>query len=92
VAYLEFMHSIIVPMTSEINECVIISDDVWDFEHYYSDAELRSRPFTVKDKISWAYHTYNDDKTAIIETRVVYKHPINVLRELDLNRYYGMGL
>jgi hypothetical protein len=90
VAYLEFMHSIIVPMTSEINECVVISDDVWDFEHYYSDAELRSRPFTVKDKICYIEHIYNADRSAIIETKVKYKHPINVIRELDLNRHYGM--
>jgi hypothetical protein len=89
--YLEFMHSIIVPITSEINGCVIISDDVWDFEHHYSDAELRSRPFIVKDKIGWAQHIYNEDHTTIIETRIIYKHPINVLRELDLNRHYGIN-
>jgi hypothetical protein len=89
-AYLEFMHSIIVPITSEINECVIISDDVWDFEHHYSDAQLRSRPFSVTDKICSVQHTYNSDRTTIIESRVVYKYPINVLRELDLNRHFGV--
>jgi hypothetical protein len=89
-AYLEFMHSIIVPITSEINECVIISDDVWDFEHYYSDSQLRSRPFSVTDKVSCVEHMYNADRTAIIETRILYKYPINVLRELDLNRHYGI--
>lgn len=87
--YEEFLHSIIVPISREINECSIESDDFGDAIWYYSDSQLRSVPFNLREKIAEIDHTYNDDNTAIIETTIKYKHPINVLHTIDINRYYA---
>jgi hypothetical protein len=88
--YLTFLNDIIVPITSEIMECQIHSDDYGDLTWYYSDSELRNVRFCLEDKIKNIEHTYNEDKTEILETRVIYKHSIKKKQFLDLNRSYGL--
>ncbi len=88
--YLTFLKDIIVPITSEIMECQIHSDDYGDFTWYYSDSELRNIHFRLEDKIKHIEHTYNENKTEILETRIIYKHSIKKKDFLDLNRSYGL--
>lgn len=88
--YMDFMKDIIVPITSEISYCEIESDDYGDMKWYYSDSQLRNIRFNLQDKIKSIEHIYNEDKTEIYETRVIYKHSIKALQFLDLNREYGM--
>ena len=90
-AYEKFMKDIIVPMTSEISECSIKSDDFGDAQWLYSDSDLRRVSFNLCDKIKFIEHKYNEDKTEILETRVVYKHSIKTKQYLDLDREYGRG-
>ena len=87
--YLEFMKDIIVPISSEIIFCEIESDDYGNMKWLYSDSELRGVRFCLQDKIKSIQHIYNEDKTEIYETRVVYKHSIKQSQLLDLNRGYG---
>ncbi len=88
--YLDFMKDIIVPITSEISHCEIESDDYGPMKWYYTDSQLRNIRFNLQDKIKSIEHIYNEDKTEIYETRVIYKHSIKALQFLDLNREYGM--
>ncbi len=87
--YEKFLKDIIVPITSEIIECQIESDDYGDMIWYYSDSELRNIYFKLEDRIKNIEHTYNDDMSEILETRVVYKHSIKKKYFLDLQRAYG---
>ncbi len=84
--YLTFMKEVIVPISSEITECSIESDDVWLFTQHYTESELRNVPFNLKDNIKHVQHTYSEDGSEIYETRVVYKHPIKKLHFTDLSR------
>lgn len=88
--YKTFLEDIIVHISSEIIECEIESDDMGDVITKYSDAELRNIHFHLPDKIKSIEHIYNEDKTEIVETRVVYKHSIKKIQFLDLDRAYGL--
>jgi hypothetical protein len=90
-----FVKDILVPITSEILECRIVSDDdeegseeqmqnAWVF----TDLELRGGCFILKDYIKEIEHTYNEDRTEILETRVVYKRSIPQRLFLDLDGAY----
>jgi hypothetical protein len=87
--YKIFLRDIIVPITSEITECNIESDDFGEFIDYFTDTELRNIPFELKHKIKTIEHTYSDDGSEIAETRVIYKHSIPKIQFLDLDRSYG---
>jgi len=87
-AYETFLKDVIVPMTSEILTCVIESDDFGDARYVYSDAELRNVMFSLRDMIKVVEHTYNEDRSEILESRVVYKRSIPRRLFLDLNRAY----
>jgi hypothetical protein len=87
--YVSFMKDIIVPMTSEIAECSIESDDYGCHTWEYTDSQLRDVQFILSNKIRNIQHTYNSDHSEITETRVVYKHPIKRHQFIDLNRAYS---
>ena len=87
--YLTFMKDIIAEISSEIYDCSIKSDDYGDMEWIYTDSQLRGLRFNLQNKIKSIEHIYNDDKTEIYETRVIYKHSIKELNFIDLNREYG---
>jgi hypothetical protein len=87
--YEKFLKDIIVPITSEIIECEIESDDYGDTKWHYSDSELRNVSFRLEDKVKSIEHTYNEDMSEILETRVIYKHSIKKKYFLDLQRAYG---
>ena len=90
-AYETFLKEIVAPMTSEILECEIESDDFGDARYVYSDAELRNVVFSLRDAIRTVTHTYSDDGNEILESRVVYKRSIPRRLFLDLNRAYRRG-
>jgi hypothetical protein len=90
-AYERFLKDIIVPISEEIYECHIESDDFGDAVWHYTDSELRGMHFSLQDKIKRVEHIYNDEGTEIIESRVIYKHSIKLGQLLDLNRCYGKG-
>ncbi len=83
-----FLKDIIVPMTSEIYTCSIKSDDCGYDTWTYTDAELRNIPFRLVDKVKSVEHVYNEDRTEIIETRVIYKHGVPKIQFVDLERAY----
>lgn len=87
-AYFTFLEDIIVYISSEISHCSIY-DDSSDITRVYTDSRLRGTLFSLEDKVKSIEHTYNDDMTEIIETRVVYKHSIKKIQFIDLNRSYG---
>lgn len=87
-AYLVFLKDIIVHISSEISQCSIY-DDSSDITRSYTDSELRGKRFYLEDNIKSIEHTYNEDMTEIIETRVIYKHSIKKIHFIDLNRAYG---
>lgn len=87
-AYFTFLEDIIVPISSEIHKCSIY-DDSSDITRVYTDSRLRGRLFSLGDNVKTIEHTYNEDMTEIIETRVVYKHSIKKIQFVDLNRSYG---
>lgn len=87
--YLSFLKDIIVPISSEITDCNIESDDYGDMEWDYTDSQLRNIRFNLQDKIKSIEHIYSEDKSEIYETRVVYKHSIKQINFIDLNREYG---
>lgn len=86
--YVTFVKDILVPITSEITYCEIESDDYGDYRYRYTDAELRNIHFNLRDKIKSVEHIYNEDRTEILESRVVYKHSIRQIHFLDLDRAY----
>ncbi len=86
--YETFLKDIIVPISSLIIECEIESDDYGDCVWKYTDSELRNIHFHLKDKVKYIQHTYNEDRTEIIETRIVYKHSIQKHQFVDLDRCY----
>jgi hypothetical protein len=88
--YETFLKDIIVPISSEIHICTIESDDNGDCIYDYTDAQLRGVHFHLPNKIKYVEHVYNEDKTEILETRVVYKHNIRKIQFLDLDRAYGL--
>lgn len=90
-AYERFLKDVIVPISEEIYDCQIESDDFGDCIWHYSDSELRDVHFSLRDKIKHVEHIYNEDRTEIIESRVTYKHSIKLKQLLDLNRSYGKG-
>lgn len=87
--YVQFMKDIIVPISSEITECSVESDDYGCHTWYYTDSQLRDINFVLKDKILTTYHKYSADGSEITETRVIYKHPIKSIQFRDLNAAYG---
>lgn len=87
-AYFTFIDDIILPISSEISQCSIY-DDSSDITRVYTDSELRNTLFSLGDKVKTIEHTYNEDRTEIIETRVIYKHNIKKIQFIDLNREYG---
>lgn len=87
-AYETFLKEIVAPMTSEILECEIESDDFGDARYVYSDAELRNIVFSLRDAVKTVRHTYSEDGNEILESRVVYKHSIPRRLFLDLDRAY----
>ena len=87
--YLTFLKDIIVPISSEITDCNIESDDYGDMKWDYTDSQLRNIRFNLEDKIKSIEHIYNEDKSEIYETRVIYKHSIKKINFIDLNREYG---
>jgi hypothetical protein len=82
-----FLKDIIVQMTSEIYECSI-SDDYSTNALIYTDAELRNVPFDIKNKVKYIQHVYNEDRSEILETRVVYKHGVPKIQFVDLERAF----
>jgi hypothetical protein len=88
--YMSFLKDIIVPLSDKITYCKIESDDYGDHVSYYSDSELRGIYFRLCDKVKKVIHTYNEDNTEIIESRVIYKHSIKDHQLIDLNRVYGV--
>ena len=86
--YLSFLKDIIVPISSEIIRCTIESDDFGCFMYHYTDTELRGKIFKFRDMIKSFEHTYNEDKTEIFETRIVYKRSIKAIQFLDLDREF----
>lgn len=89
--YESFLRDILVPITSEISYCEIESDDFGDVRYYYTDSELRNISFNLRDQIKIVEHTYNEDHTEILESRIVYKRSIKTLQFLDLERAYKRG-
>lgn len=87
--YESFLKDIIVPISSEITDCEIESDDYGDMRWYYSDSQLRNIHFRLEDKIKRIEHVYSEDGNEIYETKVIYKHSIKRTQFLDLNRAYG---
>ena len=87
-AYFTFLEDIIVPISSEISACSIY-DDSSDITRVYTDSRLRGTLFSLGDKVKSIEHTYNEDMTEIIETRVIYKRSIKKSQFIDLNRAYG---
>jgi hypothetical protein len=81
-----FLKDIIVQMTSEIYECSISDDDYMNNKVIYTDADLRNIPFRLVDKIKSVQHVYNEDRTEILETRIVYKHSVPKIQFIDLKR------
>jgi hypothetical protein len=88
--FLTFVRDVIVPISSEILECSISSDDFGCFKYEYTDSELRNIPFRLVNKVKSVEHKYSDDGNEIIETRVIYKHSIKKKDVLDLDREYGV--
>ncbi len=88
-AYLDFLHDVVVRISSVILECEIESDDFGDMRWYYTDNELRHRPFRLQDIVKAVEHTYSEDGKDILETRVVYKHAVPAHQHRDLARVYG---
>jgi hypothetical protein len=87
--YLTFLKDIIVPISTEITDCNIESDDYGDMKWDYTDSQLRNIRFNLQDKIKSIEHIYSEDKSEIYETRVIYKHSIKKINFIDLNREYG---
>jgi hypothetical protein len=87
--YESFLNDIIVPISSEIYNCRIESDDMGCGVWHYSDSELRNIGFHLPDKIKSIEHEYSNDGSEIYATRITYKHSIKKLQFLDLNRSYG---
>lgn len=86
--YERFLKDILVPITSEITSCKIESDDYGYFVYHYTDTELRGKSFNLRDMIKTVEHTYNEDETEILETRIIYKRSIKAIQFLDLDRAY----
>ena len=86
--YEAFLKDILVPITSEISYCEIKSDDCGDVRYQYTDTELRRIPFNLRDQIKSVEHTYNEGRTEILESRVIYKRSIKPIQFLDLDRAY----
>jgi hypothetical protein len=85
--YEAFLKDIIVPISSEITNCTIESDDYGDCVWEYTDLELRNITFRLQDKIKNVVHTYDSDGN-ISETRVIYKMSIKAAHIIDLDRCY----
>jgi hypothetical protein len=83
-----FLRDIIVPISSEIITCTIESDDFGCHSRVYTDTELRGKNFILNDMIKTIEHTFNEDRTEIYETRIVYKRAIKELQFLDLDRAF----
>jgi len=84
--YLTFVKDIIVPISSEITECVISSDDFGDRTQEYTDLELRGGRLELNKLIKQIEHKWEDGE--IVETRIVYKRSIKKAQEIDLNRCF----
>ena len=87
--FIKFMKDILVPITSEISQCSIESDDYDYRTWYYTDSQLRNIHFNLNEKVKAVYHKYSADGSEITETRVVYKHPIKRIQYGDLDRAYS---
>lgn len=87
--YESFLKDILVPMTSEILDCEIESDDFGDAHWRYTDLQLRNIPFRLRDKIKNIEHVYSEDGTEIVQSIVIYKHSIPKKQLVDLNRSYS---
>lgn len=88
-SYETFLHDIIVPITSEILECVIEPDDYRYTTFHYSDAQLRHIPFSLQANIKQVEHHYSEDGNEILWSRIVYKRSIPRRLFLDLHRAYS---
>jgi len=87
-AYLLFLRDVVVHISSMILSCEIESDDFGDTHWHYTDNELRNVPFRLQDAVKTAEHTYSEDGSEILETRVVYKHAVPAHQHRDLARMY----
>jgi hypothetical protein len=85
--YEAFLKDIIVPISSEITNCTIESDDYGDCVWEYTDLQLRDITFRLQDKIKNVVHLYDVDGN-IEETRVIYKRSIKAAHVIDLDRCY----
>jgi hypothetical protein len=85
-----FVKDILIPISSEILECRITSDDDKDEGDawIFTDLELRGGFFHLKDHIKRVEHVYNEDRTEILETHVMYKRSIPQRLFLDLDGAY----
>lgn len=91
-AYETFIKDIIVPISSEIWDCYTVSEIFGNSKTVYTDLELRGGYFRLDEKIKYVEHTYSEDGSEILESRVVYKRSIKKSQEMDLNRAYnGLG-
>lgn len=84
---LTFVKEILVPLSSEITFCRIMSDDFGDRTQLYTDLELRNGHLNLQQLIKYLKHTYDEDGD-IVETRIIYKRSIKKLQALDLDRAY----
>lgn len=84
---LTFVKEILVPLSSEITYCRIMSDDFGDAKRFYTDLELRDGRLNLQQLIKSLKHIYDEDGD-IVETRIIYKRSIKKLQTLDLDRCY----
>lgn len=81
-----FLKDIIVPISEEIMECKIESDDYGDRVQIYTDMELRGQSFNLKNMIKLVEHIWEDGE--IVGTKLIYKRSVKSNKEVDLNRLY----
>ena len=84
---LTFVKEILVPLSSEITYCRIMSDDFGDRTQLYTDLELRGGRLVLQPLIKTLKHIYDEDGD-IVETRITYKRSIKKSQGLDLDRAY----
>jgi hypothetical protein len=86
-AYETFLADIIVPITSEIIECYIESDDYSCWKNNYTDMQLRGKHFDLKSVVKSVEHVWENG--VITSSVVTYKRSIKAIQEIDLSRSFG---
>jgi hypothetical protein len=86
-AYDTFLADIIVPITYEIMECYIESDDYCCWKNTYTDMQLRGKHFDLKSVVKSVKHVWENGEITL--SVVTYKRSIKAIQEIDLNRSFG---